>query len=308
MKKIFCIVLLLIAAMSCSEKKIDFERAEITINNQKFELLTAYALFEEYIDKKSDYQRKIFNHIKTEFKKDAEYLFILESIKRPIKPDEELQTEIELLKLINFTAISGKYLDTITKMLSGPDTKILFIPSNPEYRAFFKKYNIGVTAVTVGSGKIIVSVDPTSDNWEKLLPYVLAHEYHHSVWTSKNFSTIDFTPLEYLVLEGRADVFASELFPAISIPWTNMIDKHTERRVWGIIKPELNQRKSDMNDKMMIGTKEIPFGSGYTIGFNIVQSFKANKSNMSDSVLIDIDPSEILISSDYEQSLPGVME
>ncbi len=89
---------------------------------------------------------------------------------------------------------------------------------------------MGIQAITVGTGKIIVSIDPTSDYWEEQLPYVLAHEYHHSVWTSRNFTTTDFTPLEYLILEGKADSFAKNLGANIIITIqnpTSSADLHT---------------------------------------------------------------------------------
>jgi len=184
--------------------------------------------------------------------------------------------------------------------LPGPATKILFIPANPAFRNHYKKYNIGVTAITLGSGKIIVSIDPTFENWKELLPYVLAHEYHHSVWTSRNFETIKFSLLEFLIFEGRADSFASSVYPYKNIPWTSIINQETENRVWEIIKPDLDMRGPTICDNVMIGSDEIPFASGYTIGFNIVQSFKENKPEFSDNEIIDFSPQKILNMSGYE--------
>ncbi|WP_372652505.1 DUF2268 domain-containing putative Zn-dependent protease [Draconibacterium sp.] len=294
-------ILGLISFISCSNSDIDFERASLIVNNQKIELLTANEIFENYLIKKSDYLSNVISHIENEFLENAEYPFIIESIKTEITPDEKLFGFTEKIKNIDFKKLTEPFLNKIIAELPGPDTKILFIPSNPAFVDFFRNYQIGVTAITVGTGKIIVSIDPTSNNWQEQLPYVLAHEYHHSVWTSRNFKTKDFTPLEYLIFEGRADSFAKQLYPEVNSPWTNMINQVEEKKVWKIIKPELNKRETKMNDLMMIGNDEIPYCSGYTIGFNIVKKFKENNPNINDKSLIDMEPEIILELSEYEK-------
>ena len=134
-----------------------------------------------------------------------------------------------------------------------------------------------------------------------MLPYALAHEYHHSVWTSRNFQTADLTPLEYIILEGKADSFADEIYPITDHPFINKLDKNIEKRVWNLIKPELDKRNSTINDKIYYGTKDIPYGSVYAIGFNIIKSFKANNPGIIDAELIDMSPEKILLLSKYDE-------
>lgn len=275
------------------------------INGQKFELISAYELFDDYIKTSKNestnfYKKLIFNPIKKEFSENAEYPFFLSNIENPIIPNNELINEIEILKNSNLIEIAENALKKISLALPGPATKILFIPANPAFRNHYKKYNIGVTAITLGSGKIIVSIDPTFENWKELLPYVLAHEYHHSVWTSRNFETINFSLIEFLIFEGRADSFSSSIYPDKNIPWTSIISKEQENRVWEIIKPDLDMRGHTICDKVMVGSNEIPFGSGYTIAFNIVQSFKENNPGFSDYDIIDFAPHKVLNMSKYE--------
>jgi len=293
-------ILTFLLLFSCVKTEIDFERTSLVINDQKFELLTANELFRNYISSKGNYSTDIVNVIEKEYKEQAEYPFILESIKGEIEPNEGLKEFLGKLQPIDFKKMVEPSLRKIITELPGPNTKILFIPMNPAYVDFFRKYQIAVTAITVGSGRIIVSINPTSINWEEQLAYVLAHEYHHSVWTSRNFKTKDFTPLEYLIFEGRADSFAKKLFPDVNNPWTQMIGKSDEKRVWNIIKPELYERDTEMNDLMMIGNEEIPYCSGYTIGFNIVEQFKKYYPEINDSILIDIEPDKILKMSLYD--------
>lgn len=300
MNNIYCI-LILIVLLSCQRQENDFERTVIVIENQKFEILTANDIINNFISKKSDYITTVYRIIEKEFGNNLEYPFMLETIKAEIKPDEKLKEEIEILNSYNFKQIVESTFTTVVKELSGPDTKILFIPANPEYREIFKSYGIGLTAVTPGTGKIIISINPTIENWEQLLPYTLAHEYHHSVWTSGNFETSDFTPLEYLIFEGRADSFAKELFPDTKHPFIKSMSKEQETKVWGLLKPELHLRNSKLNDKMMSGTNDIPTGSVYSIGFNIIESFKKNNPQIDDKELIDMTPEQILLLSKYDE-------
>jgi len=81
----------------------------------------------------------------------------------------------------------------------------------------------GLMAVTAGSGRIAIKVHPDAD-WAKLLPYLMAHELHHSYWIQQHFDPAKpFTLADYLVLEGRADYFASQL-QTHHAPWVHALD------------------------------------------------------------------------------------
>ena len=195
MNKISCI-LILITLLSCQRQDYDFERTRIIINNQKVEILTAWKKFDYYLENKSDYKKNIFLKIEEEFdNKNSEFPFLLDAIRNKIDPEDELKNEIELMKNIDFVTIVDSVFQIVTKELPGPDTKILFIPANPANREFYREFGVGFHAFTLGTGKIIVSFDPTFENWKQHIYYALAHEYHHSVWTSRNFKTADITPL-----------------------------------------------------------------------------------------------------------------
>ncbi|MBS4034275.1 MAG: hypothetical protein KGZ85_07425 [Ignavibacterium sp.] len=300
---IIYIIFILSTIFSCQNSvEYDFERTKISINKQKFEILTAWKIFDDYIVNKSNYEDNIFLKIKEEFdNNNSEYAFLLDAIKNEIKPDEELKKEIELMKSINFVSIVDSVYQIVTKKLPGPDIKILFIPTNPANRKFYRDFGVGFHAFTLGAGKIIVSLDPTFENWRQYIQYALAHEYHHSVWTSRNFETPDLTPLEYIILEGKADLFAKGIIPESNNPFWDMLDNENENRIWNIIKPKMNQRNTDINEKIFYGSKEIPYGSVYAIGYSILKLFKANNPNIDDAEIIDMPPEEILYLSKYDE-------
>ncbi len=294
-------ILITIASISCSRQDSDFERTVLTINNQKFEILTANKIIDNFISSKSNYSITVYRKIEDEFKNNAEFPFLLETLKTEIKPDRKLEEEIEILRSIDFGQIVESTFQSVVKELPGPKTKILFIPSNPAHKKILESFRVGLHAITPGAGRIIVSINPTIENWQQLLPFALIHEYHHSVWISRNFERPDLTPLEYIIIEGRADAFAMEYFPDNHHPFLKALSKEQENWIWNIIKPEMHVRNSGLNDKIMSGTKEIPTGSGYSIGFSIIESFKINNPQISDKELIDMTPEHILFLSKYDQ-------
>ncbi len=115
MLRIVSYIFILISLFSCQRNVYDFERSEIVINNQPFEILTAYDIFDNFIVKKSNYSYNVFNQIKREFEHNAEYPFLFELIKKEIKPDTHLKEELELLKDIDFVQIVTSTFRKVTK-------------------------------------------------------------------------------------------------------------------------------------------------------------------------------------------------
>lgn len=300
MFKIYSIWLLFFL-IACGTDGSDFERNVVKINDQQFEILTVHELYDDFLTTRSDYFQAIFNKIENEFLEDSEFPSLLETIKADIKPDQNLKDGVEVFKTIDFESIVKSTFQRVIDELPEPTTKILFIPANPAYKEIYESYGVGIHAITVGKGKIIVSINPTIRDWQQLLPYILAHEYHHSLWMSRNFKTSELTPLEYLILEGRADAFAKRLYPETNHPFLNALSREEEKMVWNLIKSELRVRNSYINDRLMGGTELIPTGSVYSIGFNLIEAFKSNNPHVTDVELIDMEPSQILKLSKYEE-------
>jgi uncharacterized protein YjaZ len=304
--RIYLLLFVLFQIYGCNSNAVEFERTKVTINKQKFEIITTYSLFDDYLsrqnysDLKSASDNIIYEPLRKEIIDGAEAAFMFETIRIPFQPGDFLKKEVEQLKSSDLVDIAKKALSNITSNLPGPDTKIIFMPANPAMHDLFAKYNLCMNGVTLGSGKIIIMIDPSFPRWRKTLPMVLAHEYHHSTWISRNWKDPDFSLLEYLIFEGRADAFASNLYKEVENPWTKMINGDQERKVWKLIRPEILLKGHDRINKVMWGDKDIPVGSGYTIGFNIVKSFKKNNPGYSDRKIIDLKPEEIFQMSKYD--------
>jgi len=305
-KNVSCIILVIFFALGCRVNAIELEKTTFVVHNQQIELIRTDSLFEWYSKKQniSDYvtasNQFLYGPIQQEMLVNAEAPFMFETIRAPYQQGLHLEKEIALLKSSDLTGLVKEALGKITSNLPGPNTKIVIIPANPAAHDLFIKYNICMNAITVGSGKIIIQIDPTFPQWKETLPYVIAHEYHHSAWISRNWKNADFSVLEYLIFEGRADAFATRMYPNVLSPWTTMINREQESMVWNKIQGEIFQRGPDRINKVMFGTNDIPFGSGYTIGFNIVQSYRLNHLGVSDKAMIDLSADELFKQSHYK--------
>ena len=305
-KNVSHIILVIFFALGCRVNEIELEKTIFVVHNQQIELIRTDSLFDWYSKKQdiSDYvaasNQFLYGPIQQEMLVNAEAPFMFETIRTPYQQGLHLEKEIALLKSSDLTGLVKEALGKVTSNLPGPNTKIVIMPANPAAHDLFTKYNICMNAVTVGSGKIIIQIDPTFPQWKETLSYVIAHEYHHSAWISRNWKNADFSVLEYLIFEGRADAFATSMYPNVSRPWTTMINKEQETIVWKKIEDEVYQRGPDRINKVMFGNNDIPFGSGYTIGFNIVQSFKLNHPDASDKAMIDLSADELFKQSHYK--------
>lgn len=130
----------------------------------------------------------------------------------------------------------------------------------------------GVMAVTAGSDKIIVKLHPDAD-WATLLPYVLAHELHHSYWAGQHFDpTAAFTLADYLVFEGRADNYAMRTFGSHPAPWISALDDAQYRTTLDKLRPQLGDTSPQVLMAAMFGHPQagIPQWAGYSIGYRMV--------------------------------------
>ncbi|SNR32379.1 DUF2268 domain-containing putative Zn-dependent protease [Lutibacter flavus] len=284
----------------------DFERTNFDIKGQKFEILTTKNLFENYLIEQqqfSDYNRAskklLFNPIENEILENAEAAFMINSIKIPYEPSDFLKEQLKKFNTKVAIEIIEKELNSITDLIKGPDTKIILLPISPALKKRLNKYKLPGYGVALGSGKIIIAIDQTADNWKEYLSFTIAYEYHHSAWMYRNWIDANFSLLEYLIFEGKADAFAKSINNAIEVHSTTYISEEKEHFVWNLIEPDLDKRGSEIILKVMYGNKEIPFGSGYAIGYSILKKFKENNPTFTDLDIIDMEARTMLELSSY---------
>jgi len=312
-----CIItLILFISYSCDLKNYDPDIKTITFSQakQQFSIMSFYLNMPVYIEKVKEnknqidriYKTYVYNPIWEDFASKGECSFLAKNIKYPIKDLDRLNTEIKELSNSGVEEIVKRALLKVSRVLPGPNTTVYLQVIDPSYKKIIpssaqKIYDMGMRADTYGSGKIIICIDPTSKNWKKMLPRIVAHEYHHSVWVSRNFESIHFSLLDCLVLEGRAEGFADLLYPDSEAPWPGFTDLKNEYSVWQQMSQVLHSKDEQTIMKMFVGNEEIPFLSVYSMGYKIMHEFLKNNPEVSLMEWTDMEPGEFLSKSKYTE-------
>jgi len=169
-----------------------------------------------------------------------------------------------------------------------------FGPDNP-VRTRMK----GVMAFAPGSNLFDLYVAPV-EGWTEWVQYNVAHEYHHSAWmgANPNHDPYGFTLLEYLVFEGRADNFASEV-TKMRGPWDHALSATQECELFTQITPLLKTTGPVLPEVMFGRGNKYPTWTGYTLGFAIVNSYVARHPKESVEHWTMLNASALLAGSGY---------
>ncbi|NMA35162.1 MAG: DUF2268 domain-containing protein, partial [Clostridiaceae bacterium] len=154
----------------------------------------------------------------------------------------------------------------------------------------------------------LIQVNPAVSGWERYIPWVLAHEYHHAVW-GYNYYFLKGNRgqdlLTTIISEGEADSFAKEITQETAPYWTRALTAEQEREQWAALKGYLYCEDSmELHCRFLFGDAKTatPPYTGYTIGFNIIQMYLKARKDISFAELADKDAKEILEASGYEAS------
>lgn len=141
------------------------------------------------------------------------------------------------------------------------------------------------------SGDISVAVSPRLaelDRQEALLwlRRVLAHEFHHSrrVTAGPGFGG---TVGEWLVSEGLADLYASEVDPTFEPFAFRQFDRDAFEADWSRIEPQLDDAGGVLDYRQWFAEDDGRVGAGYGIGLEIVNTYLGRESSSpADSVAV----------------------
>jgi uncharacterized protein YjaZ len=142
----------------------------------------------------------------------------------------------------------------------------------------------GVSAFAAPEGTMYLFVDPTNPGWSSLLPFTVAHEYHHLTAFARRAGTVDQTVQGRIVFEGMADVFASHLHPDVRRPWHADYTPDDQRRCWSALYGRLadaGNTTAFTNDYLIAWTGRAPRFCGYAAGRRLVLRYLAARPNLS---------------------------
>lgn len=223
---------------------------------------------------------------------------------KPIKDINKLKQQIKLMQEIDIEKIKDK-LDEIVAALPNYDDDTITIAIYPldDENITVKEQQNGVLGVNV-FGNIIINVNPFVENYLEWLPYVFAHEYHHTVWG--NYWHVIHggsagNLIEAMLIDGQADAFAKSFNQSLNPSWISQISKEKEEELWEKYYLKLLKETDFDYIKYMFGNDEaeIPWCAGYFFGYKIIDCFLKRYPQINFKEMIEMNSEEIFDKSGY---------
>lgn len=178
------------------------------------------------------------------------------------------------LDAANVVQLAERSLARAAKVLPGATVTICLYPGD---LAGALTYLDGVGGVSLGAGHIKLLLHPQPDGLRRVT-YTVAHEYHHEVDRLQGPGGND--PLDIMLREGRADYFATSLYPELKPPHTKPLSAAELRQSWTQLL-DFQQRRALPNEfraAFMIGSNpRVLVWPGYRLGYEMTELyFKAH--------------------------------
>lgn len=257
------VVLLTGACTNKEESKVN--GIEFKANDSKFEILETNDLFINYLeqvdtteDAKELYDKEIIQPIYDSCFKDGEHVHMVEDFLK--HPPDDLMLLKSNVDAYDSTRMFKNIKQSLTKsseyLQGDKKTTVCILPTiNKEDPDGFN----------VGSGKNLIYTHLFDS--DQGIQTIIAHEYHHSVWTEKFSSSFSGTVLDNLVFEGKATLFEEIVMGTVSVDWSY------NKALWGTIEGDLFKKDLDRTLDILNGNDEIPYRYGYSEGYKIVKSY-----------------------------------
>jgi len=151
--------------------------------------------------------------------------------------------------------------------LPGKDKIILMLPLSEEHR-YAAKATSGLIGFTMSDGSMVIMLG--EEYTHEILEYVVAHEYNHSV-VNEHPEIRQPSSIDYLIFEGKAEVFAKELYPKAA-------PIETEKMAFNDKKKILEQVKNNSLSYEELSTgseaKDVPRLTVYSLGTELMSDFR----------------------------------
>ena len=199
----------------------------------------------------------------------------------------EAEQQLEELKKVDWDNVL-KTFNMVCDALPKIDDDVMYIalyPSNTEMAE-------GVYGTAVW-GNIILNINAMNTDFEKWIPFVFAHEYHHNIWGGywyclHNGDGLRGWLIETIIIEGQADAFAQSIFTDMKPSWNSGISSDEENKIWNIFENVIETCLSlEEAGKFMFGCEElgIPPYAGYYFELKIIREYM-NKTQTNDMIKI----------------------
>jgi uncharacterized protein YjaZ len=224
----------------------------------------------------------------------------------PITALDDLAVEVDLLAQSGVEQLVESAYTEISAALPpcvvGPVVCIYAL--DPADKGTVERRN-GVAGSGVGNNTLL-QINPLAQDWQAWVPFVLAHEYHHSAWGYHYFYLQGHTSadlLTTLLIEGQADWFAHALYPGLRPSWDYALTPAQEAGQWRRMQPHLASSDAALHAGFMFGDEHTPWCTGYTIGYHIIEAYMRAHPGVLITDLFDKDAHELLADSGYPVKL-----
>lgn len=225
---------------------------------------------------------------------------------KAIKDIGKLKQQIKLMQKMNLDAIKSEFTKIVSELPNyDDDTIVIAIYPLDDENITVKEQQNGVQGINV-FGNILIQVNPFAENYLGWIPYVFAHEYHHSVWG--NYWHVIHggctgSLIEAMLIDGQADIFAKSLNPTLNPTWIYQMSKKQEKELWNNHYYKLLYETDFDYIKYMFGSGEagIPWCAGYFFGYKIIDSFRKLHPQISVKDMLEMSSEEIFAMSNYHE-------
>lgn len=225
---------------------------------------------------------------------------------KPITDMAILKKQIEILDRIDLTWLKNEFQNVAALLPNYDDDSIcvaLYPLSDDNFTV--KKLQNGVVGAST-FGHMLININPLADSFLQWVPYVFAHEYHHTVrgnyWYAINGGKLEHQFVNSLLIDGEADSFALSVYPDLKPKWLFDMSEELEQSLWEHHYSKIVLEQDVDYGKYMFGDHHsgIPWCAGYAIGYRIVQRFIAKNPQITFKELLEKRPIDIFLDSEYE--------
>ncbi len=131
------------------------------------------------------------------------------------------------------------------------------------------------------------------------LKETLTHEFNHAVFFYYHKSSLELNLLETFVFEGLAENFREEVMGGKPSPWSTALNKKQCILTLLSLKQSLHSRKYSLYRNVFFGGKKYKRWTGYSIGYNIIKSFREAYPEKSWKEVMKMKPETIFVMSPF---------
>ncbi len=180
-------------------------------------------------------------------------------------------------------------LNRCLSQLSIPSINIYVFPwLNENFNKAFK----GVTgfASYKNTVHVFISINKFS---HRSLRETITHEFSHAAFLNKSKTVNKLSILDILIFEGLAEQFREEVMKGKPAAWSTALSNKECHSTLELIKSALTSTKFGTYNDIFFGSKKYKKWTGYSIGYQIVKSFRKAYPKKSWAEIMEMKPESI---------------